>query len=82
MQTQMKGLLAGSGVTGDAALQGSYSVIAGLIARQSFMNALSDTFVVSAAIIAFVLPLMFLLSKKRVEQERKRQQARYAHMMQ
>ncbi len=82
IQTQMKGLLAGSGVTGDAALQGSYSVIAGLIARQSFMNALSDTFVVSAAIIAFVLPLMFLLSKKRVEQERKRQQARYAHMMQ
>ncbi|SHE93290.1 drug resistance transporter, EmrB/QacA subfamily [Desulforamulus putei DSM 12395] len=79
-QAQIKAFLVGNGINGEAALQGSYSIISGLLARQSFMNALSDTFVVSAVIIAFVLPLMFLLSKKRVEEERIRQQARYAHI--
>ncbi|CCO08203.1 DHA2 family efflux MFS transporter permease subunit [Desulforamulus hydrothermalis] len=73
-QAQIKGYLVGYGLNGEAARQGSYSVISGLLARQSFMNAISDTFVVSAVIIALVLPLMFLLSKQRVEQERIKQQ--------
>ncbi|GAB6158762.1 DHA2 family efflux MFS transporter permease subunit [Desulfotomaculum varum] len=73
-QAQIKGYLVGYGLNGGAAQQGSYGVISGLLARQSFMNALSDTFVVSAIIIALVLPLMFLLSKQRVERERIKQQ--------
>ncbi|SHK22421.1 drug resistance transporter, EmrB/QacA subfamily [Desulforamulus aeronauticus DSM 10349] len=72
----MKGVLVTSGISGAGSEQGSLSIISGLVARQSFMNALNDTFVVSAYIVALVLPLMFLLSKKRVEQERKRQEAK------
>ena len=79
-QAQIKGLLAGQGITGFAADQSALAIISGQVARQSFMNALDDTFVVSAIIVAFVLPLMFLLSKKRVEEERKRQAARYSSM--
>ena len=78
---QIKGLLATGGLTGEAGEQAGLGMISGMIARQSFMNALSDTFVLSAIIIALVLPLMFLLSKKRVEDERKRQDKMYAHMM-
>ncbi|AEG61658.1 drug resistance transporter, EmrB/QacA subfamily [Desulforamulus ruminis DSM 2154] len=77
---QIKGLLAGQGITGAAADQGALSILYGQVAQHSFMNALDDTFVVSAVIIALVLPLMFLLSKKRVEEERKKQAARYAHL--
>ncbi|ABO49001.1 drug resistance transporter, EmrB/QacA subfamily [Desulforamulus reducens MI-1] len=81
-QGQMQSYLAANGMAGQAAAQGSLGIISGLIARQSFMTALDDTFVVSAIIIAFVLPMMFLLSKHRVEKERKRQEARYAHLFQ
>ncbi|MBM7854798.1 hypothetical protein JOC37_001176 [Desulfohalotomaculum tongense] len=62
---------------GNAAEQGAIEILTGLVARQSFMNALDDTFVVSAIIISFVLPLTFMLSKKRVEKERQRQEQLY-----
>ncbi|WP_003540551.1 DHA2 family efflux MFS transporter permease subunit [Desulfotomaculum nigrificans] len=65
-------------ITNGLSDQGSLGILAGLVARQSFMNALNDTFVTSAVIIAFVFPFMFMLGKKRVETERKKQEARYA----
>lgn len=78
--SQLKGPLAAGGLSGGAADQAGLGVISGMVARQSFMNALDDTFIISAIIIAFVLPLVFLLSKKRVEEERNRQDKMYAHM--
>ncbi|MTI79732.1 MAG: DHA2 family efflux MFS transporter permease subunit [Firmicutes bacterium] len=81
VKMQMEGQLAGQGIMGSAAEQGTLQILSGMVTGQSFMNALSDTFVVSTIIIAMVLPLTFLLSKKRVEAERKRQERLYAHML-
>ncbi|WP_373323015.1 DHA2 family efflux MFS transporter permease subunit [Desulforamulus aquiferis] len=75
---QIEGMLMAGGLPAAAADQGSLSVVMGMLNRQAYMNALADTFVVSAIIIAVVLPIVFLLSKKRVEQERKKQEAYYA----
>ena len=52
----MQSYLAANGMAGQAAAQGSLGIISGLIARQSFMTALDDTFVVSA----LLLPLFYL----------------------
>lgn len=78
---QLKGVLASGGLAGGAADQAGLGVISGMVARQAYMNALNDAFIVSAIIIVFVLPLMFLLSKKRVEEERKKQEQKYAQLM-
>lgn len=74
---KIEGYLASHGLLGEAAEQGSIELLSGMVAQHAFINALDDTFVVSAVICALVLPLTFMLGKKRVEAERKRQEQIY-----
>ncbi len=78
---QLKAHFIASGLSGDTAEQAGLKIISGMVSQQSYMNAITDTFIVSAIIAFLILPFIFLLSKKRVEDERKRQERLYAHLM-
>jgi len=79
VQNQIIGYLNQNGILGISAQQGSLSILSGLVTRQAYMNAIDDTFVVSTIIISLILPVIYMLRKKRVSQERARQEAIFAN---
>lgn len=68
--------LAASGMV--SGQDGSVALIALSVQRQSMALGIGDTFIVSTIIILFAVPLIFLLSKKRVEAQRAIEMQKYS----
>ena len=68
----------GVGLNGEAGNQAALSVISGIVKKQAFMNGIQDAFLVSALIVLLAIPLLFLLSKKRVDIQREIENKRFA----
>jgi len=64
--------------TGESASTG---YLYALIQKQSLVLGIGDAMLVSAVLAFLTLPLLFLLSKKKVEESRQEQKAKYAHLM-
>jgi len=73
---QIKDLLAQTGA-GEA---GALYVLSSMVRREAYISGIADAFIVSAFIICLGIPLVFFLSKKRVEAARLAEYKRYAHM--
>jgi EmrB/QacA subfamily drug resistance transporter len=73
---QLQGLLSQSGYSP----QGAAGILRGLVLREALVRGLADAFVVSTVIIVIAIPFVFLLGKKRVEEQRVLQYQRYAHL--
>jgi len=70
---QTQAYLSTQGLTGDSALSGSIQIINSLVTRQSFMCGIDDALVVLAIVGVCGIPLVFMLSKKRVEKQRQKE---------
>jgi len=57
------------------------AVLQGLVRREAFISGIADAFVVSAVIVALAIPLVFFLSKKRVDAVRAEEYRRYVHLI-
>lgn len=64
--------------TGDALAQGYMNM---LVQKQAMVQGVGDALLISALIGFLTIPLLFPLRKKRVEEARKKEMARYAHLM-
>jgi len=73
---QIQSLLAQTGA-GEA---GATAVLYSIVRREAFISGIADAFIVSSLIICLAIPLVFFLSKKRVEAARSMEYQRYAHM--
>ncbi|MCL6635611.1 MAG: DHA2 family efflux MFS transporter permease subunit [Peptococcaceae bacterium] len=78
---QVQNLLAQGGAGQQAASAGATAVLAALVQREAFIAGIADAFIVSTVIVALAIPLVFFLSKKRVEAQRAAEYKKYAHLM-
>lgn len=77
---RLQGVIMESGAGPQAAALGAPGILTVIARREAFISGLADAFLISAVIIAFAIPMMFLLGKKAVEEERKKQYEKYAHL--
>jgi len=75
---QVQNLLAQAGAGSQA---GAAAVLYALVRREAYISGIADAFIVSTIITALAIPLVFFLSKKRVEAQRAAEYKRYGHMM-
>lgn len=75
--SQAASSLAGPG-SGDAIAHG---YIMGLVQKQAFVSGINDALLISALMGILTIPFIFPLARKRVEEARLREKARYAHLM-
>ncbi|ACV63139.1 drug resistance transporter, EmrB/QacA subfamily [Desulfofarcimen acetoxidans DSM 771] len=78
-QKTLVSYLAGMGYTGEAGNQAALSIMSSMVTKQAYMNGIQDAFIVSALLVVISLPLLFMLSKKQVDQQRDIENNRYAH---
>lgn len=78
---QIQGLLSQTGMGPQAGSAGATAVLYALVRREAFISGIADAFIVSTIIVACAIPMVFFLSKKRVEAQRAAEYKRYAHMM-
>lgn len=78
---RVQAALTQTGLGALAGKQGAVSVLSMLAQRQAMANAIADAIVVGAVIVLTAFPLLFFLSKGKVEAERKAQMERYKHLM-
>ncbi|MGE5398320.1 MAG: DHA2 family efflux MFS transporter permease subunit [Chitinophagales bacterium] len=69
---QLKAYLGMNGIPGDAAHSASLYVIGNLSLRQAYMNGIDDLFVVLALAALVGIPLVFMLSKRRVDAQKRK----------
>ena len=69
----MQNYFQAGGISGDATLAGVQAVLRSLIMKQAYMKGIDDIMIVMAILALLGLPLLFLLTKKRVEMEKQRQ---------
>ncbi|KJS12080.1 MAG: major facilitator transporter [Peptococcaceae bacterium BRH_c8a] len=74
---QLANQLAAAGIP--AGFDGASGLIYASVQQQSMATAMGDTFLVGTAIILFAVPLIFLLSKQRVEAQRQMELKRYSN---
>ena len=77
LQQMQQGLQA-SGVGPDQAL----SLLAMEVQRQSMALAIGDTFIVGTVLVTLAIPLVFLLGKRRVEEQRRIEEEKYKNVLQ
>ncbi|MEN6390134.1 MAG: DHA2 family efflux MFS transporter permease subunit [Syntrophomonas sp.] len=70
---QVQGYLTAQGLGGDTPLAVTLSVIKSMALKQAYMNGIDDIMVLMALLALAGFPLLFLLSKKRVDREKLRQ---------
>lgn len=73
----MQSGLQASGVGPDQAL----GLLAVEVQRQSMALAIGDTFIVGTVLVALAIPLVFLLSKRRVEEQRRIEDEKYKNLL-
>lgn len=70
---QVQGYLTAQGLGGDTPLAVTLSVIKSMALKQAYMNGIDDIMVLMSLLALAGFPLLFLLSKKRVDREKLRQ---------
>lgn len=70
---QLQAYLGAQGISGDASLASAQSLIKSIAMKQAYMSGIDDIMVLMSLFALAGFPLLFLLSKKRVEQEKLRQ---------
>lgn len=78
---QLQSLLGQSGLGPQSGSAGATAILSALVGREAFIMGIADAFLISAVIVACSIPLVFFLSKKRVEAARAAEYTRYAHLM-
>ena len=61
--------------------QASLSYLNLMVQKQAMVLGIGDALLVSALLAALTIPLLFLLSKDRVEEARQKEKVRYAHLL-
>ncbi|OPX86669.1 MAG: Multidrug export protein EmrB [Pelotomaculum sp. PtaB.Bin104] len=82
MLQQIQSIISQAGSSGaQAGVSGATSVLYSLVRREAFISGIEDAFIVSTIFAVLALPLVFFLSKKRMEAQRAAEYKRYAHLM-
>lgn len=70
-QQKLEGFFSLHGLVGTSSVYGTDGVLAQLVGQQASISGIDDAFIISALIMLVVIPMLFLLTKKRVEEQRK-----------
>lgn len=71
--TQLKAYLGAQGLSGDASLAGAQSIIQSIAMKQAYMSGIDDIMVLMSLLALAGIPLLFMLTRNRVEKEKLRQ---------
>lgn len=69
---QIQAYLSRCGMSSDTSWNGTLEIVRGLILKQSYMNGINDTLVILALAGVCAIPLVFMLSKQRVEMQKQK----------
>ena len=78
--SKVQGVLAQGGLGPNSAAGAAPGVLSMLVQREAFIAGIADAFLVAALILALTIPLGFFLTRKTVEEERKKQYQQWAHL--
>ena len=78
--SKVQGVLAQGGLGPQSAAGAAPGVLSMLVQREAFIAGIADAFLVAALILALTIPLGFFLTRKAVEEERKKQYQQWAHL--
>lgn len=70
---QLQGYLTSRGVNEDASWNGTLEIIKGLVSKQSYMQGIDDALVILALLGLCSIPLVFMMSRQRVEMQRRKE---------